>query len=505
MDRNAEIPRVVLAIGLVVPLALIGGLTLVNPVSLPAFSVVGGIALLLCMPLLLAHHHMLLLACWNSTLIVFFLPGQPHLATLLACGSVAIVMLSRMVRKGEETVRPLKLTLPLCLLAAVVVVTAVINGGIGGRVLGTERWGLRNYVFVFGGFIGFFAITSNSIPRERAWLAALIYVGGGVTAAISDMAYAAGPRFFFLFAFFNTDYAVHQVVTADSVLRLAGVGNAGMAVTSLLFLRYGVRGLLEWRRPWRLVALVLFLGVSLLGGFRSTIVLFLLTFSVLFVLEGLHKTVLLPAAASVSVIGLLLLANFAESLPLVVQRCFSFLPIRLHPEVESVARHSLDWRLGMWKRAIDEIPENFWWGKGYSFNATDYLLAREAVRRGEADSYEEFFISGDFHNGILTTLLPLGIFGLLTFIWFGCAALWVLIQNYRWGEGALAHINRFILASYLVRFVYFFTFYGSFVRDLAVFCGFVGLSLALNKGVRSAPVPPPPKPLATPQTELVAG
>lgn len=500
MDRNAEIPRVVLAVGLVVPLALIVGLTLVNPVSLPAFAVVGGIALLLCLPLLLAHHHLLLLACWNSTLIVFFVPGQPHLATLLACGSLAIVVISRMVRKGEDAVRPLKLTLPLCLLAAVVVVTAVINGGIGGRVLGTERWGLRNYVFIFGGFVGFFAITAKSVPRERIWLAALLYVGGGVTAIISDMAYAAGPRFYFLFAFFHTEYAAHQAVSVDSVVRLAGVGNAGMAATSLLFLKYGVRGLLEWRCPWRLAALVLFLGVSLLGGFRSTIVLFLMTFSVLFVLEGLHKTVLLPAVASVSVIALLLLASFVESLPLTVQRCFSFLPIRLHPQVEFDARHSLDWRLGMWKRAVEEIPQNFWWGKGFSFNATDYLMAREAVRRGEAESYEEFFISGDFHNGILTTLLPLGIFGLLTFAWFGGAALWVLIQNHRWGEDGLSRINRFLLASFLVRFVYFFTFYGSFVRDLAIFCGFVGMSLAINHGVRSAtaPLSPPPAPRPAP-------
>lgn len=490
MDRNVEIPKAALVAAVAVPLALLVGFTLANPLSQMAFAVVGAVALVLTLPFSLAHHHLLLLACWNSTLIVYFLPGQPHLAMVLACGSLGIATFSRMVRNSASAVRPFKLTLPLGLLAAVVIVTAVINGGIGGRVLGTERWGLRNYVFIAGALIGYWAITARSIPRERVWLAAVLYVGSSMTAAISDLAYAAGPKFHFLFAFFHTEYAVHQVVSADSVLRLAGVGNAGMAATSLLFLRYGVRGLLEWRHPWRLGALILFLGVSLLGGFRSTIVLFLLTFAVMFFLEGLHRTVLLPLMAAVAAVTLVLLVNFAEALPLSVQRCISFLPIRLHPEVEFNSRHSLEWRLGMWKRAVEEIPQHFWWGKGYSFNATDYLMATEAVRRGEADSYEGFFISGDFHNGILTTLLPLGIFGLVTFVWFGGAALWVLIQNYRWGEAEWALINRFILATFLVRFVYFFTFYGSFVRDLGFFCGFVALSLAINQGVRSAPARP---------------
>lgn len=494
MDQNVAIPKAAIVAAVVVPLAAIVGFTLVNPMSHTAFAVVGGVALVLCLPLLLAHHQLLMLACWNSTLIIFFVPGQPHLATLLACGSLAIIVISRMVRKGEDAVRPLKLTLPLCLLAAVIVVTAVLNGGIGGRVFGTERWGLRNYVYIFGALVGYLAVTARTISRDQVWLAALLYVGGGMTAAISDLAYAAGPRFYFLFAFFHSEFAVHQAAgMVDSVLRLAGVGNAGMAATSLLFLKYGVRGLLEWRCPWRLLALVLCLGISMLGGFRSTLALFLLTFAVLFVLEGLHKTVLLPVVASVAVMVLVGVVNYAESLPLAVQRCFSFLPIRLHPEVEFNSRHSLEWRLGMWRRAMEEVPQHFWKGKGYSFNATDYLMATEAVRRGEADSYEGFFISGDFHNGILTTLLPLGIFGLVTFVWFGGAALWVLIRNYRWGEAEWTHINRFILASFVVRFFYFFTFYGSFVRDLGFFCGFVGLSLAINHGVRSAPAQPTPQ------------
>lgn len=487
MDRNGEIPKTALLTAAAVPLALLVGFMLANPFSPATFGVVGGVALILCLPLLLAHHQMLLFACWNSTLIAFFLPGQPHLATVLACGSLAVAVFDRTLGKTTTPIRPFQLTLPLVLLAAVVVVTAVLNGGIGGRVFGTERWGLRNYVYIFGALAGYWAITARPISRDQVWLAALLYVGGGLTAAISDLAYAVGPKLYFLFAFFHAEYAMHQASLSDVGLRLAGVGNAGMAATSLLFLKYGVRGLLEWRRPWRLAALFLCLGISMLGGFRSTVVLFLLTFAVMFVLEKLHKTVLLPIVASVAVLLLVGVVNFAESLPFAVQRCVSFLPIRLHPEVELNARNSLDWRMGMWRRAAAEIPQHFWKGKGYSFNATDYLMAMEAVRRGEAESFEGFFISGDFHNGVLTALLPLGIFGLLTFIWFGGVALWVLIRNYRWGEPEWTRINRFILASFLVRFFYFFTFYGSFVRDLGFFCGFVGLSLALNQGVRSAP------------------
>lgn len=486
MDRNEEIPKVALGALIIVPLALAVGVALTNPLSLAALGLVGMVVLGLCLPWLLAHHQLLLVAVWNSTLIVFFLPGQPHLATVVACGSLAIAVFSQTVRKGAPSIRPRALTLSLALLIGVVVVTGAING-IGGRVLGTERWGLRNYVYLFGAVVGFLALTARPLPRERVWLAAYLFVGSGMTAAISDFAAAAGPKFYFLFAFFHTEYAMHQVTTADSVFRLAGVGNAGMAATALLFLHYGVGGLLEWRRPWRLAALTLCLGVSLLGGFRSTVALFGLTFLTLFFLERLHRTALLPLLVGGLVVGGVCVVNFAESLPMSVQRCISFLPVRLHPEVEYNARHSLEWRLGMWRRVVEELPQHFWRGKGYSFNATDYLMATEAVRRGEAESYESFFISGDFHNGILTTLLPLGIFGLLGFIWFGWVALRVLLQNYRHGDPAWVCINRFLLATFLVRFFYFFTFYGSFSRDLAFFCGYVGLSLAINQGVCPAP------------------
>jgi O-antigen ligase len=497
MDRNEEIPRIAVGALIIVPLALLVGLALSNPLSQAALGLVGIILLGLCLPLLIAHHQMLLIGVWNTTLIAFFLPGQPHLATAVACGSLALTIFTTSIRRGQVSIRPRSLILPLALLVGIIVVTGALNG-VGGRVLGTEQWGLRNYVYLFGAVVGFLALTARPLPREQAWLAAMLFVGGGMTTVISDFAAAAGPHFFFLFAFFHSEFAMHQVTTQDSMLRLAGVGNAGMAATALLFLRYGVNGLLEWRRPWRLATFLVCIAISLLGGFRSTVVLLGLTFLTYFYMEKLHRTVLLPVLVGVGLVGGVLVVNFAEELPLSAQRCISFLPIRLHPEVEFNARHSLEWRLDMWRRVMHELPQHFWTGKGFSFNATDYLMATEAMRRGEAESYEGAFISGDFHNGVLTTLLPLGIFGLLAFTWFGVAALRVLINNHRWGDPDLALINRFLLATFLVRFCYFFTFYGSFSRDLAFFCGYVGLSLAINGGVQVSPasalVQPEPKP-----------
>ena len=100
-------------------------------------------------------------------------------------------------------------------------------------------------------------------------------------------------------------------------------------------------------------------------------------------------------------------------------------------------------------------------------------------------------IVGDYHNGLLSVILPFGIFGVLTFFWFVAAAGRVFYWNYRYGEAALKRINTFLLAFYLAKLIFFLVIFGSLYVDLPMFAGIVGLSISLNGGVAKRPAQAP--------------
>lgn len=120
-------------------------------------------------------------------------------------------------------------------------------------------------------------------------------------------------------------------------------------------------------------------------------------------------------------------------------------------------------------------------GKGFAYNGTDYYLTTEAVRRGVSYPVDEAtLICGSYHQGILTLLIPFGIWGLLLFGWFCWSALGVLIRNYRYGSESLRLINVFLLSMFICRLVFFIFLYGQFELDIPMFVGLIGLSISLN-------------------------
>ncbi|HAV60899.1 MAG TPA: hypothetical protein DCY13_00855, partial [Verrucomicrobiales bacterium] len=129
---------------------------------------------------------------------------------------------------------------------------------------------------------------------------------------------------------------------------------------------------------------------------------------------------------------------------------------------------------------VKEIPHYLWLGKGFTFSGTDYYLTRLAVQQGRYAAYEDTLISGNYHHGLLTILIPFGIFGLLGFFWFAGAGWWVLYQNYRRGAPHLHMINAFLLSYYTARLLFYSTFYGQFDIEFVVFTSCVALSLAIN-------------------------
>src|SRR6266567_4597521 len=72
------------------PLAVMLGYLMADPYDQATFSAVGLVLFLLLLPLLLKWHHAWLVATWNTSAVLFFLPGHPQIWLVLAWLSLLI-------------------------------------------------------------------------------------------------------------------------------------------------------------------------------------------------------------------------------------------------------------------------------------------------------------------------------------------------------------------------------------------------------------------------------
>ena len=316
----------------------------------------------------------------------------------------------------------------------------------------------------------------------------------GLTAVIGNLAIFAGRPFSYLTAFFVPDTGVAKMganaIISPEVVRLGTLAVAGAAIYSWLLTRHGLRGVLNLRRPLRLLLLLLAVGGCLISGFRTSVILFLLIFACVFYFEGLYRTSLLPILASVALIAGMLVLPRMENMPIMVQRAVSFLPVvRIDPVAREGAQGSTDWRVEMWKEALPQVPKYLIKGKGYVIDPSDLFMAEVATFRGFGIQAAGALVAGDYHNGPLSVLIPFGIFGLVAFMWLIVASLRLLYFHYRFGDPALHRINTFLLAAFVAKTLAFLVIFGGFSSDLYGFLGLVGLSVSLNGAPQASPEP----------------
>ena len=473
---------------LVLPLALFLGYLLATPDDRMSFGAVGLVLFVLAIPLLLKWHYPVLIFSWNAALVPFFLPGRPDLWILMALISLTISVLRRTLDKEATFLKASSVTLPLLFLGAVVVLTAKFSGGIGLAALGSQSYGGRKYLYIFAAIIGYFALTSQSIPKDRAKLYTILFFVSGLTAIVSNLAYMGGPGFYFLFALFPVEGAISQAVAAqsigDSVIRIVGLGTGCLAVYCALLAHNGIREVFNIRRPWKMALFFLAAFASLLAGFRSSVIMLTLIFILLFYFEGLHRTRLLPIFVIGAVFFAAILFPFVSKMPFSVQRALSVLPIKVDPVARADAQASSQWRLEMWKIITPQVPQYFFKGKGYNIDPTDLYMAEHVSRLGLGGTSETAILAGDYHNGPLSIIIPFGIFGVIGFVWFLVASLKALYRNYRFGDPALRRVNAFLLAFFLAKTIFFFSIFGAVNSDLFVFVGLIGFSISLNGGIR---------------------
>ena len=490
MNNIHALVRSIITYAVCIPLAAVIGYMLTKPLSFSEAAMYCILLTILVFPLLAKYHYPLMLACWSMPISLFFIKTSPSIGMVMMVISFGISVFDRILARQTKFITVPELILPLIVMALVVIFTAELTGGIGLRSLGGDVYGGKKYVFLFVGILGYFALVARPIPPEKAKLYISLYLLGGVLSIISDLAsiLPGGLRFIYLLIP-ASGVGSQSLATSDfagGVSRLPGTGSAALTVFMWMLAYFGVRGLLITKSPWRTIFFVVAFCTIGLGGYRSAIMQSIAIFGILFYMARLHRTPMLFVFILAAVVLAAGVLPFASRLPMVMQRSLAFLPLDLSPEALQSAQGSTDWRVNLWSSVAQEIPKYFFVGKGYSISMedwTDIEVGNTATYGKISGEDEPLAISGDFHNGPLSVIIPFGIWGVLAFLWIVFVCIWVLFRNYRYGLPAFRLINSFLLAQLLVKLLIFLTVFGAMQNDIGSFMACVGFSVALNNGV----------------------
>jgi O-antigen ligase len=443
------------------------------------------------LPLLLKWHHPLLFLTWNMTAVVFFLPGRPQVWLAAAAMSLTLAMVQRALMRNQEWIHVPSVSLPLIYLAVVIYITGSIQDG-GGflfnvKALGATTVGSKAYYWILGGIIGFFAMISRPVPSNKVGLYVAFFFLGGLVNSIGSLLPYIPPSFWFVFSTFPVDMeAFTPTGEEQGINRFFGMTLAATGCYFYLFAKYGVQGILQWKALKRILIVLAMVAITAASGFRAFFILLALTFLLVFYFERLVKTRYTALIVITAALALVIAVPFARRLPLSVQRTLSFLPIDVDPVAAESARSSSEWRLQMWRELLPEIPNYLLLGKGIGVSGVEMEMTEELsqTRARIISAHQGALVVGNYHNGPLTVLIFFGLWGALGLMWFLIASIRALYHNYKFGDESLTKINTFLLAYFLARVIWFMTVFGDFRTDLAMFTGIIGLSLALNGGIR---------------------
>ena len=258
MSNVLTIIRSLVIYGLCVPLAIYLGYLLATPMDTVSFTIVLVAALLPLLPILLRWHHLLVFACWNTSVVLFFLKGSPNLWIIMAAVSLLLSVLQHILNPSIRFIRVPSVTRPLVFLAIVIVVTAELTGGFGMRSMGGESIGGKRYIFLFAAIIGYFAMTSYRVPEGRAPTYIALFYLGALTSIVGSLGpYFIGRSFYSIFLLFPVDSLAAlygEGPTEGLGLRLGGLTVAGQAFVLFLLARHGVRGLFDFTERLELSA-----------------------------------------------------------------------------------------------------------------------------------------------------------------------------------------------------------------------------------------------------------
>jgi hypothetical protein len=397
--------------GICALIAIIIGVLMTNPWTYSSLGFLGAVCAVLFIPLLIRWHHPLMIAAWNMPIYMFFIKGDPTLCLVMITVSLAISITDRALNQRHFIKVP-QINWPLFFLIGVVLITALFTGGLGLKAFGSDVIGGKKYIFLVFGILGYFAVTARAIPKEKAkWYVGFLFLGGALS-CIQDF-FPIMPHFmdglYYLIPPLTMDTGGIEVGST----RLIGTSWGAIAVIAFLIAVYGLRGIFMSGKLWRPAVFFILLILVFLGGFRSALISVGGTIALQFFLEGLHRTKLMPFVIAFTIACAVAVIPLASHLPFTFQRTLAFLPdswIQLSPDARMAAQASTDWRIDMWKGLLPTIPQYLLVGKGYAISMNDYqFMGVDSAFRSADAGQQALALSGDYHNGPLSVIIPFGI------------------------------------------------------------------------------------------------
>jgi hypothetical protein len=516
MTNPAQAMRMLITYAICIPLAIFVGYLAQDIGNRPDMSNVGILMLVLAIiisPIFIKWHYPILVFGLACPAICFFLPGKPPMWQIVVILSLGIAVLERILSSERRFISAPVMVWPLLFIAAMTYMTAKLTGGINLHATGGDVGGGRKYLNVFIGVAAFFALTSRVIPANRRNLYLVLFFLPSMLGLISDMFTFLPSPLNKINLLFPPTMALNQEVEIGTT-RLVSFSFAIGTIMVFMLVKFGLRGIFSPQHPWRALFFVASFVLTLFGGFRSALASSIMTLSMLFFLERMHRTRLLLVVILGGVLGLTVVATFSDSLPYTFQRSMSFLPFKWRTDVLVDAQGSSEWRFKIWRATWPKVPEYLLLGKGFGLSKEDYdmigggTFAQFQQSRIDA-SDDPLAISSDFHSGPLTTLIPFGIWGAIGITWLMGAATFVMYRNYKYGDPALQTFNTYMFVLCVTSVISFLFIFGGFTDDVTNFAKFAGFSIAMNGGIARRPVQPvlnpriKPLPVPSPLTASV--
>ncbi len=489
MTNPAQAIRSLITYAICIPLAILMGYIMTEVGDRPDYSnlfVVGVVIALLLSPILIKWHYPILIFCLGLPAYCFFLPGNPPIMQALVLLSLGIAILDRTLNSDKRFVSPAVMTWPLLFTITMVYATAEMTGGIGLKAMGGDTAGGKKYIAIFIGCAAFFALTSRYIPKEKRNLYIALYFLSGAFTVFSDMfPILPAPLNYINLLIPPTEGSENGLTIGIS--RLSGLSSAAGVLANFMIAKYGLRGIFRGDKPQRFLVFFFLLSLTMLGGFRSVLIAYLMIGTQLFFLEGLHRTRLLLVFVLGAVLAAGVLVPFANKLPFTVQRTLSVVPfLKLDSAAVLEAEGSTLWRHQIWDDLWPKVPSYLLLGKGYALSKEDFQMMGDGVFVNRAlldNSQNSLAISGDYHNGPLSTLMPFGIWGAISFIWLSLAGMFVLYRNFKYGDAEIRPVNAFLFVVIIGHFIGYFFIFGAYSSVVGEIAKLTGLSIALNWGV----------------------
>jgi hypothetical protein len=491
MTNPTAAMRMLITYAICIPVAIVVGYLLTNPLDYGTLGFLGLLIAVIISPVFIKWYYPLTVFGLAYPMICFFLPGKPPFMQVMVIIAVLVVMTERILTSGKRSVSTPVMTWPLLFIIAVTYMTAELNGGVGLHSLGGDSGGGRKYIDIFIGCGVYFVLASQAIPKQKRNLYLMLFMLPGLLGMISNFFPFLPSPLNKINLLFPPTSLFEEGVTIGTT-RLTSFSFAIGTIMCFMLAKYGLSGIFSARHPGRGVFFIASFLLSMLGGFRSSLGGTVMTLTLMFFIEGLHRSRLVPAILLVGVLGAAVLVTCSDKLPFTFQRSMSFLPLKWDYEVIQDAEGSSEWRYRIWRATWPKVPEHLLLGKGYTISKEDYDMMGSGTFVYYTASHinedsDPLVFSGDYHSGPLSVLMPFGLWGGIAVLWLFGASLYVLYQNYRYGDPELRTLNIYFLVTCISSIIAFFFIFGSYKDTMSTYGGMAAFSLAMNGGLCKRP------------------